>query len=558
MYATTKFFRALKAVPGYRRLPVYQAAQDVQHSADGFAYNQYETLAAHMTAAFTGQHGHAVYCWSRSASRGDGRRDRDHQGLGARSERRRPRASAQRDDRGSSATAAAPGCRSGSGSPVGWAVAAWLVTHASSTTSTRSATPATSGARPTGARDGSATRLTARREPSSWADSLRPWGVSRPECAGPAWSGYLPGRGILGAPVPTGRAGRGVEQVTYIITESCVDLLDKSCIEECPVDCIYEGERMLYIHPDECVDCGACEPVCPVEAIFYEDDVPDQWKDYYRANVEFFEDIGSPGGASKVGKIHKDHRWWPRCHRRPKKTADHGRAGCPRFPWDLLAPYGDKARAHPGGIVDLSVGTPVDPVPRWRPMRCGLPPTRPAIRPPRHPAAPPGGGRVAGPAARGHRRPGGGAAADRDQGVHRRAARPARLRPGDVVVYPELAYPTYDIGARLAGARGVAADGLTSRSARSRSGWAGSTRPSNPTGRVLPRRAPAARWWTGPASAGTVLASDECYIGLGWEDRAGLGAAPGRVRRVGRGPARGALAVQAVQHGRVPGRVRDR
>ena len=83
--------------------------------------------------------------------------------------------------------------------------------------------------------------------------------------------------------------------MTYIIAQPCVDVLDKSCIEECPVDCIYEGERMLYIHPDECVDCGACEPVCPVEAIFYEDDVPDQWKDYYKANVEFFEDLGSPG-----------------------------------------------------------------------------------------------------------------------------------------------------------------------------------------------------------------------------------------------------------------------
>ena len=63
--------------------------------------------------------------------------------------------------------------------------------------------------------------------------------------------------------------------MTYVITQPCVDLKDKACIDECPVDCIYEGTRMLYIHPDECVDCGACEPVCPVEAIYYEDDVPD-------------------------------------------------------------------------------------------------------------------------------------------------------------------------------------------------------------------------------------------------------------------------------------------
>ncbi len=91
------------------------------------------------------------------------------------------------------------------------------------------------------------------------------------------------------------------EQVTYVIAFPCVDVKDKSCIEECPVDCIYEGDRMLYIQPDECVDCGACEPVCPVEAIFYEDDVPEEWNDYTAANAEFFADLGSPGGAAKLG-----------------------------------------------------------------------------------------------------------------------------------------------------------------------------------------------------------------------------------------------------------------
>jgi ferredoxin len=78
------------------------------------------------------------------------------------------------------------------------------------------------------------------------------------------------------------------EIVTYVIAQPCVDVLDKACV-------------------DECVDCGACEPVCPVEAIFYEDDTPDQWKDFYKANVEFFDDLGSPGGAAKLGKIEKDH-----------------------------------------------------------------------------------------------------------------------------------------------------------------------------------------------------------------------------------------------------------
>jgi NAD-dependent dihydropyrimidine dehydrogenase PreA subunit len=94
--------------------------------------------------------------------------------------------------------------------------------------------------------------------------------------------------------------------VTYTIAEPCVDIKDKACIEECPVDCIYEGARMLYIHPDECVDCGACEPVCPVEAIYYEDDVPEQWSGYTQINADFFVELGSPGGASQVGQTDND------------------------------------------------------------------------------------------------------------------------------------------------------------------------------------------------------------------------------------------------------------
>jgi NAD-dependent dihydropyrimidine dehydrogenase PreA subunit len=62
--------------------------------------------------------------------------------------------------------------------------------------------------------------------------------------------------------------------MTYVIAQPWADVKDKACVEECPVDCIYEGERSLYIHPDECVNCGASESVCPVEAIFYADDTP--------------------------------------------------------------------------------------------------------------------------------------------------------------------------------------------------------------------------------------------------------------------------------------------
>lgn len=94
--------------------------------------------------------------------------------------------------------------------------------------------------------------------------------------------------------------------MTYVIALPCVDLKDKACVEECPVDCIYEGERTLYIHPDECVDCGACEPVCPVEAIFYEDDLPREYDEWTDINAKFFDGIGSPGGAARLGPVAKD------------------------------------------------------------------------------------------------------------------------------------------------------------------------------------------------------------------------------------------------------------
>ncbi|MEW2521431.1 ferredoxin [Actinacidiphila alni] len=94
--------------------------------------------------------------------------------------------------------------------------------------------------------------------------------------------------------------------MTYVIARACVDVLDKACVDECPVDCIYEGARSLYIHPDECVDCGACEPVCPVEAVFYEDDLPDDQREHLAANRDFFAELGSPGGAAAVGRVGAD------------------------------------------------------------------------------------------------------------------------------------------------------------------------------------------------------------------------------------------------------------
>jgi Fe-S-cluster-containing hydrogenase component 2 len=85
-----------------------------------------------------------------------------------------------------------------------------------------------------------------------------------------------------------------------------VDVKDKRCVEECPVDAIYEGERMLYIQPDECIGCGGCEMVCPVDVIYYQDQVPEQWGRYRQLNADFFEALGSPGGASNVGMTAND------------------------------------------------------------------------------------------------------------------------------------------------------------------------------------------------------------------------------------------------------------
>jgi NAD-dependent dihydropyrimidine dehydrogenase PreA subunit len=80
--------------------------------------------------------------------------------------------------------------------------------------------------------------------------------------------------------------------MAYIITETCVDLKDKSCVDVCPVDCIIDGgaeDRMLMINPDECIDCGACVDPCPVAAIYPEDEVPPEQKKFIAWNFDYFK-----------------------------------------------------------------------------------------------------------------------------------------------------------------------------------------------------------------------------------------------------------------------------
>jgi len=199
-------------------------------------------------------------------------------------------------------------------------------------------------------------------------------------------------------------------------------------------------------------------------------------------------------------------------------------ARLPEYPWDELAPIAEKARSFPGGAVDLSVGTPVDPVPAviqnaltaaanapGYPLTAGTPELRAAAA--------------------------GWLARSLDVHVDPVSVLPVigtkefiawlptmlGLGPADTVIYPSLAYPTYDIGARLAGAASAAVDvaapagqlgGLDSAPASSRLLWVNS--PSNPTGRVLSAATlrDAVAW---ARSRGAVLASDECYIELGWD-----------------------------------------
>jgi len=223
-------------------------------------------------------------------------------------------------------------------------------------------------------------------------------------------------------------------------------------------------------------------------------------------------------------------------------------AGLPDFPWDTLAPYAERARAHPDGIVDLSVGTPVDPTPEA--VRRAL---ADAADAPGYPTTQ-------------------GSAAFREAvtawfarrrgvpGLDPAAVLPTigskelvawlpsllGLGPGDVVVHPEVAYPTYDVGARLAGATALPADDVAAWADRRdvRLVWLNS--PSNPTGDVLgvqQLRAVVAA----ARRSGAVVAADECYALLAWEEPWAGGGVPSLLDpRVCDGDHTGLLVVQSL------------
>ena len=253
--------------------------------------------------------------------------------------------------------------------------------------------------------------------------------------------------------------------MTYVIAQPCVDLKDRACVDECPVDCIYEGKRMLYIHPDECVDCGACEPVCPVEAIFYEDDTRRSGRTTTPPTSTSSTTSARPVAPRRLGVIDTDHPIIAALPPQNQTSEPSGGAagsgvarspaGSRTFPWDTIAAA--KARAaHPGRH-----RRPVDRHP-------GRPDARRRAQALIAAADAPGYPTVLGPESLRQ------AAVDwieRRFGVT--GLSPAQvlptigskelianlpmqlgLGPDDLVVIPELAYPTYEVGARYAGCRG--------------------------------------------------------------------------------------------------------
>ena len=77
--------------------------------------------------------------------------------------------------------------------------------------------------------------------------------------------------------------------MALVVCEPCRDCKYTDCVVVCPCDCFREGEQMLFIDPDECIDCGACVDPCPVDAIFPEDEVPEQWRNFIKINADYFK-----------------------------------------------------------------------------------------------------------------------------------------------------------------------------------------------------------------------------------------------------------------------------
>ncbi len=132
-----------------------------------------------------------------------------------------------------------------------------------------------------------------------------PAGIAGRGSALTAAIGGLSRDGWAGVKERSGWFGTLPRAMAYVIAEPCIDLLDISCVSVCPVDCIHyeEGvDRKLFIDPNECIDCGACEPECPVNAIFPEDQVPAEWASYTQIDAVWFTDRAAARAAVDAAK----------------------------------------------------------------------------------------------------------------------------------------------------------------------------------------------------------------------------------------------------------------
>ena len=97
--------------------------------------------------------------------------------------------------------------------------------------------------------------------------------------------------------------------MAYVVTESCIKCKYTDCVEVCPVDCFYEGPEFLVIHPDECIDCGLCEPECPIDAIYADDELPENQIQFIEINAKLadvYENITESKDALPDADNYKD------------------------------------------------------------------------------------------------------------------------------------------------------------------------------------------------------------------------------------------------------------
>ncbi len=286
--------------------------------------------------------------------------------------------------------------------------------------------------------------------------------------------------------------------MTYVIALPCVDVKDLACVEECPVDCIYEGEADA-LHPPRRVrrlrglraglpgrgDLLRGRRARRVAGVLRRQRRTSSTRSVLRA--------APPSSARSTRTTPR----WP-CSR-PRASDPRGGGAPARLPLGLPAGAKDRATAHPDGIVDLSVGTPVDPTPeigrrgaagsrRRSRLPDDLGDARAARGDRRLPPATMGRGRTL------RRR---GAARRRHEGTGGAAADPAGLGAGHSIVIPTTAYPTYDVGGRLRGATVVAADDPSVLAAVG-PGLVWINSPANPHGTILGPDASAGLGPSGP------------------------------------------------------------